>query len=310
MKVRITPSNPNGRIKSIASKSAAHRLLICAALADKATEIFCEEINEDISATVRCLNALGAKITRNEKSFTVLPIRIPRREALLDCGESGSTLRFMTPVVAAIGCKTDFAMAGRLKDRPLSPLREELEAHGVSFSEPNKSPLSLSGRISAGEYRIRGDVSSQFISGLLFALSVCEGESRLVVQGKLESLPYVNMTLNALFSFGADIDIGDNLFMIHGKSRLRSPSAPITVEGDWSNAAFALAAGALTKKGKVSVFALDENSMQGDRSIIEILVRFIPVALDGAAVDQTAAQDIDEAEVSDLTVIDQRTVHI
>ncbi len=273
MNVRITPSIPTGKIKSIASKSTAHRLLICAAFADKATEIFCKEINEDISATVRCLNSLGAKITRNEDSFTVLPIRIPKREAALDCGESGSTLRFLLPVAAVLGCKTDFIMAGRLKDRPLSPLREELEAHALSFSEPNKNPLSISGRISAGEYRIRGDVSSQFISGLLFALSVTEGESRIHIEGRLESLPYVNMTLNALFSFGADIDIADNLFVIHGKRRLTAP-ASLSVEGDWSNAAFALCAGALNKKAKVSVFDLDDNSMQGDRSIIEILVRF------------------------------------
>ena len=165
MKVKITPFTPSGKIKAIASKSAAHRLLICAAFADKSTELVCEEINEDISATVRCLNALGAKITRRGTSFTVLPIKNPRQNATLDCGESGSTMRFLVPVVAALGCGADFAMSGRLPERPLSPLREELEAHGISFSAAGTNPLTLRGKICAGEYKIRGDVSSQFISG-------------------------------------------------------------------------------------------------------------------------------------------------
>ena len=130
MKATIRPSIPNGKIKAIASKSAAHRLLICAAFADKTTELICEEINEDISATVRCLNALGAKITRKENSFVVLPIRKVRENPVLDCGESGSTLRFLVPIVATLGCNASFVMSGRLPDRPLSPLREELERHG------------------------------------------------------------------------------------------------------------------------------------------------------------------------------------
>ena len=273
MKVKITPSLPTGKIKAIASKSAAHRLLICAAFADKSTELVCEEINEDISATVRCLNALGAKITRKGTSFIVLPVKNLRQNATLDCGESGSTMRFLVPVVAVLGCGADFAMSGRLPERPLSPLREELEAHGISFSAAGTNPLTLRGKIGAGEYSIRGDVSSQFISGLLFALSLVDGKSRIKIEGKLESAPYVNMTLDALYEFDAEPEQTESGFNVDGRKRLSSPEK-LTVEGDWSNAAFALCAGAINKKAKVSVFALDPESTQGDRAIIETLVRF------------------------------------
>ena len=273
MKVTITPSIPEGKIKAIASKSAAHRLLICAAFSDKSTELICEEINEDISATVRCLVALGAKITRRGTSFVVLPVKTVKQNAVLDCGESGSTMRFLVPIVCALGCNASFAMSGRLPSRPLSPLREELEAHGIAFSPIGSNPLTVSGRISAGEYRIRGDVSSQFISGLLFALSMLEGESKIIIEGKLESAPYVNMTLDALYESGAEPTETENGFIVTGQSRFASPEK-LNVEGDWSNAAFALSAGAIAKKGRVSVWGIDPESTQGDRNIVELLVRF------------------------------------
>lgn len=273
MNVTIKPSIPSGKIKAIASKSAAHRLLICAAFADKSTELVCEEINEDISATVRCLCALGAKITRRDKSFIVLPIKKVRENPVLDCGESGSTLRFLVPVTAALGCNASFIMSGRLPNRPLSPLREELEAHGIDFSEAGSNPLTLTGKISAGEYRIRGDVSSQFISGLLFALSITDGESRIVIEGKTESTPYINMTLDALCEFGAEPEITGEGFTVFGKDKLISPEK-LTVEGDWSNAAFPLCAGAISRGGKVSVYSVDPDSTQGDREIIDLLVKF------------------------------------
>ena len=273
MNVTLTTTTPNGKIKAIASKSAAHRALICAAFANESTEIICTETNADIDATVRCLNSLGAKITRREDKLIVLPIKNIPAQAVLDVGESGSTLRFLVPIVAALGCNVEFKMAGRLPDRPLSPLREELEAHGVNMSEAGSNPLSLSGKISAGEYKIRGDVSSQFISGLLFALSIIEGESRIVLTSTIESAPYINMTLKTLYDFGADISIDERGFTIKGAKNLLSPKS-VTVEGDWSNAAFMLAAGAVAPQANVSITALDADSLQGDRAILELLVRF------------------------------------
>ena len=307
MKVRLSPSVPSGKIKAIASKSAAHRLLICAALADKATEVICEEINDDITATVRCLCALGAKITRKDKSFIVLPIRTPRQNATLDCGESGSTMRFLVPVVAALGCGASFVMSGRLPSRPLSPLREELEAHSISFSEAGSNPLSVSGKLSAGEYRIRGDVSSQFISGLMFALSVTEGDSKIIIEGKAESAPYIDMTADALYEFDADPERTENGFAITGRKKFSSPET-LSVEGDWSNAAFALCAGAISNKGKVSVSALDAESTQGDRRIIELLVRFgADVRRKGDCFTVRSGElygiDIDASDIPDLVPV-------
>lgn len=273
MNVTLTASTPNGKIKAIASKSAAHRALICAAFAGESTEIICPETNADIDATVRCLASLGAKITRRGESLITLPIKNIPTHASLDCGESGSTLRFLLPIVCALGCETEFKMAGRLPERPLSPLREELEAHGAMISEIGADALKVSGKISAGEYRIRGDVSSQFISGLLFALSILEGESRILLTSAIESAPYINMTLKALYDFGADISIDERGFTVRGVKHLTSPKT-VTVEGDWSNAAFMLAAGAIAKGASVCVTSLDAESLQGDRAILELLVRF------------------------------------
>lgn len=273
MNVTLTASTPNGKIKAIASKSAAHRALICAAFAGESTEIICSETNADIDATVRCLAALGAKITRRGESFITLPIKNIPSHASLDCGESGSTLRFLLPIVCALGCETEFKMSGRLPERPLSPLREELEAHGAMISESGTGILKVSGKISAGEYRIRGDISSQFISGLLFALSILDGESRILLTSAIESAPYINMTLKALYDFGADISIDERGFTIRGVKHLTSPKT-VTVEGDWSNAAFMLAAGAIAKGASVCVTSLDAESLQGDRAILELLVRF------------------------------------
>lgn len=273
MKVTIESFSPAGKIKAISSKSVAHRALICASFAKEATKILCEEVNDDILRTAGVLRALGAKIERRDKFFFVTPISSPNKNATLDCGESGSTLRFMLPIVCALGCGARFVMSGRLPSRPLSPLREELEAHGINFSEAGVSPLCVSGRIECGEYRIRGDVSSQFISGLMFALSLLEGKSTLIIEGALESLPYINLTLDTLADFDSLPEIVGDGFIVDGKGYFTSPSE-LCVEGDWSNAAFALCAGAMSRKSKVSVTSLDADSAQGDRSIIELLVKF------------------------------------
>ena len=307
MNVTLTPSTPTGKIKAIASKSAAHRALICAAFASESTEIICTESNEDIDATVRCLNSLGAKITRRGESFIVLPIRSTPESATLDVGESGSTLRFLLPIVSALGCKAEIKMSGRLPNRPLSPLREELEAHGAVISEAGSNPLTVSGGISAGEYKIRGDVSSQFISGLLFALSIIEGESRLTLESAIESAPYINMTLKTLYDFGADISIDERGFTVRGMNKLKSPKA-VTVEGDWSNAAFMLAAGAIAQNGNISVTALDPDSLQGDRAMLELLVRFgADVRRKGDKINVRSGRlygiDIDATNIPDLVPI-------
>ena len=296
------------KIAAISSKSEAHRYLICAALGDKKTQIVCTDVNADIEASASCLRSLGASIKREGNSFFVEPVGSVVKNAELDCNESGSTLRFMLPVAAALGADCSFIMRGRLAQRPLSPLYELLSNNGITLGEQGKSPLDIKGKLVAGEYSLAANISSQFISGMLFALSVCEGESKLTLVGKLESAPYVDMTLDALKAFGADIkfDNNTNTYIIKGKERLSSPEK-IEVCGDWSNAAFFLASGAIGQE-PVTVSNLDLNSRQGDREILEILKR-MGAEISAGESDVTVfpsklfATDIDASQIPDLVPI-------
>lgn len=264
MDLKIFPGKLKGNISAIPSKSQAHRLLICAAFSDRRTMVQCPETNQDIEATVRCLNALGAEIVRRQDGYWVQPAAEIPESAEMDCGESGSTLRFMLPIVCALGVKTTIRMSGRLPHRPLSPLWEELERMGCRLSRPAENTIQTEGKLKAGEYTVAGNISSQFITGLLLALVLLPGESRISITGKLESAPYVIMTQKVLDVFG--VETKD--FLIHGSYPLRSPGS-VTVEGDWSNAAFFLTAAALGSD--ITVQNLNENSAQGDRAIANLL---------------------------------------
>ena len=271
MNKRIFCRSAEGKIKSIASNSVAHRLLICAAFADAPTRIYCEKTNNDIEATATCLSALGARIERNAPYYNVTPIKPCDviKGASLPCGESGSTLRFLLPVAAALGADCSFELEGRLPDRPLSPLREELEAHGIAIS--GKNPLQIRGKLIGNSFSIDGNVSSQFISGLLFAITFLDAESTLKVNGKLESAPYVDITCDALALFGAPVSNLENTYKAKAYTSLHSPRS-IDVEGDWSNAAFPLVLGAIGRS--VEVLGLSKDSSQGDKAIVDILRRF------------------------------------
>jgi len=264
----------SGTVPAIASKSHAHRLLICAALADRPVRIRCTTTNADIDATASCLSALGADIRREGEFFSVTPIRRVRTGQTLDCGESGSTMRFLFPVVTALRADASLLGHGRLPSRPLSPLYEEMTAHGAEPAPMGTNPLFCGGSLTPGEYTIDGGTSSQFISGLLFALPLLGEKSRITVTGRLESRPYIDMTVEALRLFGADItESSPNVFEI-GTSPYRTPAADgITTEGDWSNAAFWLSAGAFSEAG-ITVTTLNTNAIQGDRKITEILAAF------------------------------------
>ena len=264
MDITIYPRKLQGYVNAIPSKSHAHRLLICAAFSDGETILECPETNADIEATAGCLNALGACITRTNGGYRVLPVKSVPAAAKLDCGESGSTLRFMLPIVCALGINATIKMSGRLPYRPLSPLWEELIKMGCSLSRPTDDTILTTGKLKAGEYCIAGNVSSQFITGLLFAVSMIEGSSCIKVIGTLESEPYVKMTQDALSAFGVT---SDN-FHINGCLPFHTPGS-VRVEGDWSNAAFYLAADALGHD--IQVKNLNLHSSQGDRAIIDIL---------------------------------------
>ena len=271
MNVTLSPASPKGVQSAIASKSAAHRLLICAAFADRPTRIRCEQSNEDIEATVDCLRALGATVCRVDPFYTVTPIATLPKAVTLPVRESGSTLRFLLPVVAAFGIAASFDMRGRLPFRPLSPLRELLSENGYTLSAEGTNPLTGHGTLCGNTFSISGAVSSQFISGMLFALAIAKRGGTLTVEGDPESAPYVDMTVDALRRFGVAIHREDRVFSIP-TAPLTSVGSEIAVEGDWSGAAFPLCAAAL--RGEVTLTGLSLRSHQGDRMILSLLEQF------------------------------------
>ena len=264
MDITITPRPLSGTVTAIPSKSQAHRLLICAAFANAPTTLICPDTNRDIEATVDCLNALGAEIIRGESGYTVTPVSVLPKTAVLNCCESGSTLRFMLPVAGALGVDTTFQMAGRLPQRPLSPLWEEMERMGCTLTRPTADTIRCQGRLKPGEYTIDGGVSSQFITGLLLAAALIPGESHIHLTGKVESRPYITMTQRAMDIFG--LSTWD--FSVRGGTPFHSPGT-LTVEGDWSNGAFFLAAKALGNG--VETLNLSPDSPQGDRAVSTLL---------------------------------------
>ena len=281
MDICITPKKLYGNINAIPSKSQAHRMLICAAFSDQPTTLICPETNRDIEATANCLTALGAGITWLSNGYRVKPIEEVPFRASLPCQDSGSTLRFLLPIAGALGVDTVFQMTGRLPQRPLTPLWEEMERMGCTLTRPTADTIRCTGRLRSGEYAINGTVSSQFITGLLFALSLLPGQSRLQVLGKLESAPYVSMTLAAMERFG----ISCNDYCFPGNGRFHSPGT-VTVEGDWSNAAFFLAAQALGSP--IQVGNLNPDSPQGDR----VCARLLPELKDKLTVSAADIPDL------------------
>ena len=302
----LTVSAPRfgGTIRAIASKSSAHRLLICAALSDTPCRLGCSEDSEDIRATVQCLNAMGASIVPTQGGFAVTPIdraHLPAH-AVLDCGESGSTLRFLLPVVCALGLDAELHLHGRLPERPLEPLYSLLHHNGAVLSAPGEPILRVSGQLRGADFPISGGVSSQYISGLLFALPLIGG--RILVEGKLESAGYVELTKEALALAGVSVSQQDGWLHTEGSYHL---STDCSAEGDWSNAAFWLCAGAIGNE-PITVTGLTPTSCQPDRAIADLLRRF------GAQVDQEGSRytvtpaplhgiEIDASQIPDLVPI-------
>lgn len=264
MQITVSPGKLSGTICAAASKSVAHRMLICASLSNKMVEIHCPETCDDIDATVSCLNALGAKIIHNNTTFIVQPIVSAPKEAILDCRESGSTLRFLLPLAGVLGVNATFLLRGRLNKRPLSPLWEEMQRMGCKLSRQRENVICCTGKLIPGAYFIDGSVSSQFVTGLFIALSALPGESVLNITGVLHSKPYVDITKAVLSIFGNN---SDGTY-IKGKLPFTGPDHT-SVEGDWSSAAFFLAANALGSEVRFS--NLNPNSLQGDRIIADLI---------------------------------------
>ena len=272
MKAVIHPGLLHGTVERvICSKSAGHRALICAAMAEGETLLEGLDWCEDLTATRKGLEAMGACFRPEGEAWRVIPGRTAGK-VFLDCGESGSTLRFLLPLTAALGQEAELTGRGKLASRPLFPLDEQMMEHGAWLSERGVFPLRVSGRLRAGKYTLAGNVSSQFISGLLMALPLAEGDSRIVITGELQSGPYVDMTLGMMARFGVDVRREEGCFLIRGGRGYASPGQ-LRVEGDWSGAAFWLAAGALSPEG-LRVRGLDLSSAQGDRRMLALLRAF------------------------------------
>lgn len=249
-----------GSIKAIPSKSAAHRWLIAAALSGLDITEYASGISQDIDATKDCLTAIGEA----------------EGKVSLEPRESGSTLRFLVPVVAALGLDADFHCKGRLADRPMEIMKTLLEEHGCTMTPQGSNPIEIRGKLSSGVYSLPGNVSSQYVTGLLFALPLLEGDSVIEVIGDFQSRPYVNLTLEVLDAAGIAVEEKDNCFHIKGSQKYNLKHIP-EIEGDWSNAAFWLVLDAVKKMramdGSVRVTGLRSASCQGDRDIVGIIAK-------------------------------------
>ena len=276
--IRLRAGSRRGSVPAPPSKSDVHRLMTGAALSPEGGILRCGFLSGDTEATLRCLSALGVKVTNEiDAGCPAIRFRSPvsRRPetapAVLLCGESGTTLRLLLPVAAALGWSVRFQMDGRLPSRPHGPLVDELNRHGARVRTAGNT-LECDGQLLPGSYCLPGNVSSQFITGLLFALPLLDGTSTLTVEGILESAPYVAMTEEALRTFGISFEKEDCTYTLPGPQTFRSPEV-LQAEADWSGAAAFLCMGAFSASG-ISCSGLRSDSPQGDRSILSLLRSF------------------------------------
>ncbi len=279
MDISISPSNLKGRIKVIPSKSYAHRALIAAALSDSSCEIDTHIFSEDIRATVNCITSLGAEVTEKGEKLIVKPLKEKKKLAELFCNESGTTARLLLPVAAVAAEKSVFTGSGRLPERPMNELCEVLRKHNVSVSS-DYLPITVEGEPEPGTFEIKGNISSQYISGLLYALPLLSDNSEIRLTTPLESAGYVDMTLEVMKKFGISYKKTDSGFKIK-KGNYISPEK-FSVEADWSNAAFFVVANKLG--ADIEIMNLNNNSIQGDRKISSIL--------DDAEIDASQIPDL------------------
>jgi len=268
--VTIKHSLLKGRVKIPSSKSVSHRAVICAGLSQGVSNVGNINFSQDIDATIEAMKSFGVEVEKREASLKITGVGKPDVVgSVIDCFESGSTLRFLIPIAALTGKKVVFSGRGELVNRPLEPYYRIFEEKQIGYStKDGKLPLTIEGRLPHGEYRIRGDVSSQFISGLLFALPLLEGDSKIIMTSGLQSKAYVDLTVDMLKRFSVNVDnFGYKEFRIKGNQKYKAFDC--SVEGDFSQAAFWLVAGTLG--ADVECLGLDLSSLQGDKAILDII---------------------------------------
>ncbi len=270
MNIKIEKTSYSGAVTVPPSKSAAHRRLICAALANGKSVIRGISESEDMKATVDCIKALGASVTKDGDTVTVIGADPKKRpEAVLSCRESGSTLRFFVPICLLSGSEAKLTGSERLMSRPLDAYEEICVSQGMDFIL-SETDLTVKGPLKSGHFRLKGDVSSQFISGLMFALPLCEGYSVIELIPPVMSASYIAMTVEALSEFGIKVEVTEDDKIIIPGGQKYQPTDTV-VEGDWSNAAFFLALNALGSE--IELNGLRRHSLQGDEVIIKLLGR-------------------------------------
>lgn len=291
--IKINPKLIKGNIKIPASKSISHRAIITAALFAKGEDILIKNLilSKDIMATIDAMRVLGveivlleekdgtylASVKSNLRNFNTNIVEENNDTVEIDCNESGSTLRFIIPIALAFGGHYKFIGKGKLVERPLTVFYDIFEKCGISYKNNNGNlPLELSGKLSCGTYKVDGNISSQFVTGLIFALSLVEGESNIIINGQLESSAYVDLTIEVLKDFAIYVDNNDyKEFVIHGQdicSRDKTKLKEYFVEGDYSQAAFFMVGDFIGND--IECTGLRESSIQGDRAIIDILKKF------------------------------------
>jgi len=268
MNIQIQPHKLVGAVRIPSSKSMAHRLLICASLSRGTSEISGISFSKDIEATISVMKALGANFEIHDDTVLVTGILNRKATAQADCCESGSTLRFLIPVAAALGTETTFTGQGRLPQRPITPYLRELTPKGITFHDyHNTMPFTISGQLRSGKFQLEGDISSQFVTGLLLALPLLQEDSEIILTSPLESRPYAEMTIDCMEKFGVCTKEMINGWHIFGSQHYHVRS--LHTEGDFSQAAFFYVANAIGNQ--IILENIPENSVQGDRKIIELI---------------------------------------
>ncbi len=266
-----------GEVNIPPSKSVAHRAMICAALSDGSCTLNNIDYSNDMIATMNFIKALGKQIDydKNDKTLKISTGQVPKTaevdcKAIVDCMESGSTLRFIIPVMAALGITTTFTGEGRLPQRPIGVYNELFKGVNTkSISENGDGlPFFINGQLESGEYHMRGDISSQFISGMLFALPLLKGDSKIIITTKLESKSYIDITTDVMATFGVKVEETDYGYFVKGEQAYKA--VDYTVEADWSQVAFFIAMGAFSE-GEITLNGLNFNSKQGDKKIVDVL---------------------------------------
>ena len=289
MDIRITPNKLAGSLTVPASKSISHRAVICAALAEGESVISNHLECVDTEATMGAMSALGAEIRVDGSTVRVKGISAPSRNIGVNCHESGSTLRFLMPVAAALGAESVFSGQGKLPERPVTPYFTEFEKHGIIFTQ-KQMPYRFKGKLTSGEYTMSGDISSQFITGLLFALPMLDGDSSIALTSPLQSKPYVDITIDCMKKYGVVVEETEKGYFVKGNQKYRPCN--YTVEGDMSQAAFFLVGNCIG--GNISLSGLNMDSVQGDKEILRITSEFAK---------DNQPFDIDAEQIPDLVPI-------